>query len=518
MSLDKETSPLISKLKKLQSPPKGRRIFSWILFLSLIALFLILPMSASLLPTTVSNLLSKDSAKQIASVYGVDKANESTTASESSTQPNTALLHVTADMEDWEANRENKPTFLGLDKVWKPAQPMSSSHNFLSSDCKACHTKAFTKVQDSDCQSCHKNANQHFDHKQFSNSHNNVRCGSCHQEHQGDEGLKIQQKHFTESKCADCHQSLKADFPKTKLEDVKDFSKKHPEFNYLIAKGPEFKVLTSVRMPTQGTLSEKTNLKFPHDVHLAKKGIKSPQGTVTMKCADCHQTKADGSGFKTVNMKDHCQSCHDLRFEPMVSNREVPHGSVDQVLSTLREFYSYVQGNHVATENKPKVVGIQILKPGGQPTTSTESFMGSTGDAHSKASHAAISLFEKTTCKTCHVVTRSTAPGKPGTSGRDLPQWDIGKISPQHPWMKNNRFDHAKHQLAKCQDCHQAQTSKKAEDVLMPSIKACRTCHTGKSHESNKITSDCGTCHRYHQPAFKTEASPSPTASAPNTP
>lgn len=501
MSLDKETSLLISTLKKMQSPPRGRRIISWVLFLSIVGIFLVLPMSASILPTSVSHLFSKESTKPATAAYQANTSNPD-------------LLHVTADIEDWHAKRDYKPTFLGLDKVWKPSQKMSSAHDFLSSDCKACHTKAFTKVQDTDCQSCHKNANAHFDHKQFQSSHSNVRCGACHQEHQGEEGLKIQQKHFTESQCADCHQSLKADFPKTKLEDVKDFSKKHPEFNYLIAKDGDSKVLDSVRMPTKGTLSEKTNLKFPHDVHLAKKGIKSPQGTVTMKCSDCHQTKSDGSGFKTVNMKDHCQSCHDLRFEPMVSNREVPHGAVDQVLSTLREFYSYVQGNRVATENKPKAVGIQILRPGAQPVApNTENFMTSSGDAHSKATRAAISLFEKTTCKTCHVVNRSDAPGKQGTSGRDLPQWEIGKISQQHPWMKNNRFDHAKHQLAKCQDCHQAETSKKAEDVLMPSIKACRNCHTGKSHESNKITSDCGACHRYHQPSLKTAP---PASTTPN--
>ena len=60
-------------------------------------------------------------------------------------------------------------------------------------------------------------------------------------------------------------------------------------------------------------------------------------------------------------------------------------------------------------------------------------------------------------------------------------------------------FNHSVHKLAplQCNSCHDAEASTEAEDVLMPKIEVCSTCHAdpGVSH---RIESDCLMCHEYH--------------------
>ncbi len=499
MKSSKEKTSYLTQLSTLNGPLKGRRALSWALFLSILIIALIVPITASIAPEKVAAFVSKYpiSNKLLSYLPQAYQSNE--TSIESQVTSNKKLLNVTADVNGWHDERKTTPTFLGLDQVWRPGKSLQMAHQPWAADCKACHSSPFTKVQNSDCKSCHKNAGDHVDAHQFkSNTVSETKCTNCHKEHQGEDGLNKQNKHFMRKSCSECHGDIKSNFKDTKIENVTDFAKKHPDFNYQIAQSTIAGDTKDVRISSNTALIEKTTLKFPHSTHLDKRGIKSPKGKVTMKCADCHTPKPDGTGFQPMSMKQHCQSCHDLRFEPIASNREVPHGSVEQVLSMLREFYSYVQVNRVPVDARPKSVGIDIVRPGATKPN-TASFVTSGGDAHSKATRAAISLFEKTTCKTCHQVTRTSKAGRTGTPGRDLPQWDIGKVTPQHAWLKGAPFNHAKHALASCQDCHKANTSKKAEEVLMPSISVCRDCHTGQAHESNKVVSDCGLCHGFHR-------------------
>ena len=487
MESKKEKNVILEQLLRLKSPPKGRRFFSWLLFSGAIILCLVIPLLAS---------INTDNQKQPATVQ--QKYNQK-------------LLQVTADIDHWNVNRKANPTHLKLDQIWSPSKPLQSAHQPWSKDCKACHTAAFTNVKNEDCKTCHKNAGDHINKHQFkSTTTKEVECTSCHKEHQGEDGLTKQNKHFVGKGCVACHANIKSTFKEAKVENVEDFAKKHPDFQYQI-QSQESKVLKTIRMSPNLKIKEKNALKFPHDVHLDTKGIKSPKGKVTMKCADCHLAKSDGLGFEPTTMKDHCQSCHDLRFEPAVSNREVPHGSVDQVLSTLREFYSYAQSAKVPVDSKPSAIGIQILKLGATQSAPLN-FISSEGNAHNKASRAAVSLFEQTTCKTCHIVNRSSKSGRAGTSGQDLPQWEIEKIEPKHPWLKSQTFNHNKHKIGDCKDCHLATQSKKSEDVLMPSIAVCRDCHAGQKHEFNKITSDCGLCHGFHKkPSLKTDSTAIPS-------
>lgn len=507
-----DVNPILRELTRLKKPLAGRRLLSWILFLSLITIGLLLPVYSSMHPTDTEAFFNQHPKLQalIAKYYGTNTQKHMSSGvlhpTEFSNEKmawqarhNKKLDGLTTDIARWEQERTSLPTFMSVDKIWNPGHTLDQSHQAWANDCKVCHSLPFKQVIDKDCKSCHQNILDHVDPKLGKvNGLSDVECATCHRDHNDVDGLGLQNKHYMGHNCVDCHSNIKKSFAKTKTENVKDFAKKHPDFRYQIAQTLDATVLERTRLSKSG-LSEKSNLKFPHDVHLDKKGIKSPQdGKVVMECADCHTLKQDGMHFEPMTMKAHCQSCHDLKFEPAVSNREVPHGSVELVLNTLREFYSYVQVNTVPVDEKPLTPIINLVRPG-KDEPKVVSYVSSNGDSKGRASLAAVSLFEKTSCNLCHEVTKLGNKGKVGTPGQDLPQYKIADIAKPHPWLVNSMFDHGKHRMAECTDCHAAEKSKKSSDVLMPSITACRDCHAGKEPDSNKLVSDCGLCHGFHQ-------------------
>ena len=519
MAEKKEINPVIRNILKEQAPRKGRRILSWLLFLGLLASCLLIPLAASMSPQQIDAMRTQHPTIAKASDALIHKLIQyhivpPQPVPVADSEINKKLIPVTADTQNFRHSRSDQPAFLSLDKVWTPGHELDSAHKPWANDCKACHSMPFVQVQDKDCLACHKNVGDHVDRKlvtmspQANHAIGDQKCASCHRDHNGEDSLKRQNKNFMAENCASCHGDIKKSFAKTKTANVSDFDTKHPEFRYQLALSNKPDDLARTRLVKGEMLKENTALKFPHDVHLKADGVKSPKGKVKVDCASCHTLNSDGLGFAKVTMKDHCQSCHDLKFEPSVSNREVPHGSVELVLSTLREFYSYVQVNTVPVDNKPLTAPINLVRPGhDEPVVA--SFVRSNGSSRSRAADAAVSLFEKTSCKVCHEISRISEPGRQGTSGRDLPQWKVAPVTPSHPWLTQSQFSHAKHRLAECTDCHSAKTSKKASDVLMPDIKVCRDCHTGSTPVSNKLVSDCGLCHGFHMPGH-TPATASP--------
>lgn len=499
--------PIVKQIRNLQRPTHGKRWLSWLLFVSLLTICFLLPSYLSLFPETSAKFFEKHPQLLGVVSNAFSQASYKHNETTMSVKPNEALKKFTANTQVWQSERVTKPTYLGVDKVWNPGHPLDQAHQAWAHDCKACHSLPFVQVQDKDCKNCHQNAADHVDQKITTVSAlKEASCASCHRDHNGLDGLRRQNEQYMSTNCASCHSDIKKSYAKTETEDVKDFADKHPEFRYTLAESPTSEKLVRTRLSKQG-LVEKTGLKFPHDVHLDEDGVKSPDGKVDMNCASCHTLKADGQHFEPVTMKDHCQSCHDLKFEPAVSNREVPHGSVELVLNTLREFYSYVQVNTVPVDEKPLTPIINLVRPG-EDEPEVASYIRSNVSSRNQASFSAESLFEKTSCNLCHEVKKLIGQGKTGTPGKDLPQYEIGAITPSHTWLVSSQFNHAQHRLAECSDCHAAKQSKKAEEVLMPSIKACHDCHTGKQAESNKLVSDCGLCHGFHQSAHSLVTTP----------
>lgn len=507
--------PITAEIRRLQRPMAGRRLMSWLLFLVGFVGFLLAPMFASIysgdeaavarLPV-IGELVAGNAAESHSQFEG---RRPDPRATPDYAKGEAAGFYQLADMTNY---RAAAPTIMALDRWWNPG-PVASAHQPWANDCRVCHSGAFAQVKDADCLSCHKAISDHVDRKSVHDARLDVRCATCHLDHQGSFALAEQNKHSVGRDCADCHGDIKKSYAKTETANVRDFADDHPNFRVQMAvAAPTVDAmrvsLKRVRLPEKSLLSEPTNLKFPHDVHLDKQGVGSPEGKVVMKCANCHQPDPDGINFQTVNMKDHCQSCHALKMEPNLSNREVPHGSVTEVLDTLAEFYSFAGSVGSVPRGPEPLTKTIVIKRPGEPDLPPRSFVNTPGNNMSRASNAAIELFEKTSCAICHEVKRLAGPGKVGTPGRNLPQWSVAPIAPDHAWMPKSTFSHASHASAKCESCHAADKSSKASDVLMPGIDGCRDCHAGSKPVADKIVSDCSLCHGFHMPTAKPEPVP----------
>ncbi len=437
-----------AQVDALKKPLAGRRRWSWLLFVALLSIALLIP--------AVSSLMQKPAAT---------------------------------------AAGQPKPAAAGMDNWWNPG-PVSASHHRWAENCTVCHSQPFARVQDKDCQSCHADTRQHVANSEAHGKQSGIadlRCASCHREHQGEFGLLEQSRHFVGSQCSSCHADLKAKAPETALGNASNFADAHPDFRVQIATADGLQL----RQQQPGaTMSEPTPMKFSHAAHLAVGGIKAPQGTVEMQCSDCHRPTADGRHFEAITMAGQCQSCHALNFDPALPDRQVPHGDVDAVLSTLMEFYSF------KSQQAPSAVEVDSaanrFRPGktqAQPQAATPP---ATQDAKAQAAAAATRLFEETSCVVCHTVTSVAGPGPHATPGRELPQWKIEPPAAPHAWLPAARFDHSAHKSMDCTGCHAAAQSKQASDVLIPTIDTCRSCHAGSQAPVGKVPSDCGLCHDFH--------------------
>ena len=102
---------------------------------------------------------------------------------------------------------------------------------------------------------------------------------------------------------------------------------------------------------------------------------------------------------------------------------------------------------------------------------------------------AASNLFERQTCVICHEITLDPAEN-------EIP-WSVAPVKLTDTWMPKAVFSHERHDNMSCSDCHEAETSSVATDVLMPEIDSCQMCHGGE-HAQNLLQSNCLTCHEFH--------------------
>ena len=82
-------------------------------------------------------------------------------------------------------------------------------------------------------------------------------------------------------------------------------------------------------------------------------------------------------------------------------------------------------------------------------------------------------------------------------------QADLMPVNVPDRFLTSGYFNHEAHKREKCTDCHAADTSKAASDLLIPDLKSCRDCHLGATAVKTKkiVPSDCAMCHAYHVPA-----------------
>lgn len=403
------------------------------------------------------------------------------------------------------------------DSSWSPGA-LSTPHAALEANCKACHNKSFTAVQDTSCRSCHATTHDHADPRRLMSARPELdfgtrvrqavattfgrtpgRCVDCHQEHHGPQMVATAQQF-----CSDCHAALKSKLPDTHIGNVSDFTTGHPQFSaaVLTSPGPE---LRFTRASLDTNPQENTGLKFPHRLHLsttnavaqmARRQGQVQAGTNGLDCADCHTPNADGS-FKAVSMEQNCQSCHSLAFSRSDGSvRTMRHGDPASVVGELRDFYAV----------HPPAPPVGLLggrrRPGDYSAEMLRANFGSAvGTSAGRGDQAIRAVFEKGgACYDCHAV---IAPAGGGLNYR------IAPVSLPQRYMLKGWFDHRAHATESCSSCHAANASNSSADLMLPKIAQCRTCHMGDSgaHGTKaSLRSTCAMCHSYHMDPAGTAA------------
>ncbi len=392
------------------------------------------------------------------------------------------------------------PAPVKMDVLWNPG-PISSAHKNIGNQCQNCHTVPFQRVQDLACMSCHQNSGPHIpNHPALQASvFSGQRCASCHKDHQGEDGMKK----IDAVGCEQCHSNVREVAPTTTLPNVGDFGKEHPDFRLTMKTSAAPEVLQ--RFAHTPALKEASGLKFPHDVHLSTKGVRSPVGPadtggrVLLQCNSCHQLDSAKVRYQPIRMEQACISCHQLGIDAQNPTRQVPHGQPQAVVTALRDSFSTL----ALAKNPSQVVTVNSLLQGPRFTAASPVSSNTSRWVDDKSLAAATDMFEnpKGTCLTCHSIERMADKGADG-----LPNWKVQAVLSNDHWLPKSTFSHAQHANAACSSCHAAALSKSSTDILIPPITTCRDCHVG-SHprdqnalRPDKVISQCNSCHDFHAP------------------
>ncbi len=367
-----------------------------------------------------------------------------------------------------------------LKKSWQLGE-ISRGHQLISAKCDSCHQKPFEAAPDKACENCHKSAARHIKDKVLhTNAFKDMRCGECHHEHRGEA-----RQGTLNAQCVSCHARIKEKNDKTRLANIRDFSKDHPPFSLTFKTGHKDSDVVRIPQKDKAKLIEKPGLKFSHKIHLDKEGISSPEGDTVLECRDCHQLETDGARFRPISMEKNCQQsqCHALSFKPPVSKRQLPHGSEKKLMVALREYYATAAISKMAAGEKFQC---------GTGDVASKNRLEHALDCANRNAHANAEILFKpdSDCGECHEITHIV-------DDKDIP-WKVAPVTITSHWLLNSRFTHAKHSTAKCTECHDKALSEKSSDVAIPAIEKCRECHEGNRQAKNRINSSCDNCHRFH--------------------
>jgi hypothetical protein len=415
------------------------------------------------------------------------------------------------------------------------AGKISSHHAQFEQDCSRCHDKnaamgseltpaKFKSVLknrfrhgldfasiDNRCERCHEDEHPPIGLKKEYDLHEpNVvdkrACSICHMEHLGPGPMK----RVADSQCATCHNNqreMEASAQKGRTLPSAVFEARGPAHGQVVPavmrpKQGYTQVFASFhRDPARGghpefqLIREKTSdpdtLKFNHSRHFANDI--PPVNGQKLDCNYCHKPDPQGRFYLRINFDAHCQSCHALQFDERNPSLHLPHGDVNLVRTFLRTLpaqyaeLARTQGKG-GNYNDVKTFIAQQMNGLRRQFGSDEAFERAVFFETSpyKREDAAPSKANFSGCAHCHTV---TAEGRIPVVTTPV---QIDR------WILRANFTHAKHTSVSCEDCHQqARTSQLTSDVLMPAKQNCVVCH---SPETKKVSSDCITCHTYHEP------------------
>jgi predicted CXXCH cytochrome family protein len=379
------------------------------------------------------------------------------------------------------------------DALWSSG-PLHAAHRFIGNDCTACHVNPFERVRNSECEKCHADVQHHIDVRSADvRLFDKERCAACHFEHKEPATLVLRDQRL----CTDCHARLDKLKHNSLVENSANFGTDHPEFRLAVLR--EDDIVAPGQWEPQwldsgnpASLKEDSHLKFSHAQHLDPKGIKSPTGERVLQCGDCHRPNSSGREMMPIRMEVQCSGCHTLLFDENDPASGVPHGDLPRMFKVLREHFSQQYLDTTGRGRAPN----GLRRPGDETREISLAEQRRARDwADTEALKMARELLEKRVCVDCHTVTRVV-----GGTGFD--QWRVSPVRLTQNWMPRARFNHAAHTTQACTTCHEgAERSKVSSDILMPRLAKCRECHgDGDASDTNKLSSDCVLCHRFHLP------------------
>ena len=380
---------------------------------------------------------------------------------------------------------------LPSDALWLPG-PLHTAHQSIGGNCNACHGTTFSRVSNQACTGCHGDTQHHVPADSPARPlFASMQCADCHVEH----STPSQLVDTGSRRCVACHADLRKFDPQTSLQNATDFGSDHPGFSLALLEplreGDETVWHTRVeKADFRPRAEEHSNLKFSHEVHMDRQGIKSPTGDQVLECSDCHQSDAGGRNMLPIRMETHCSRCHSLRYDESDPTSAVPHGALPPVFTALQDHFSrmFLQP---AASGTPATAR---RRPGGEQAVLTRDEQHRALEWTTRQTmQAARELLEKRVCFECHTITHL-----PGLSGFE--QWRVEPVRLASSWMPQAQFNHAAHRSSSCVSCHRgAERSDSSTDVLMPEIRECRSCHGG-GRDKTRLASDCTLCHRLHLP------------------
>lgn len=402
-----------------------------------------------------------------------------------------AFLVVPALLLPAQSTREAlRAGWLPSDHAWSPGA-LHEVHGTIAARCEACHQMPFVSVRNGACLACHRaGLHRHVDAASpASAALDATRCVVCHSGHQPAPLVRTDA-----GSCVDCHARLERGSAGNSIGGISDFGRAHPQFRVsLLRPAAEGRPAAIERLQLETPLlREQSHLKFPHAKHLDPKGVKTLDGRRVLGCPACHLPEPGGRRMQPIVMETHCQGCHRLDFDPAFPDRQLPHRDVAALMNTLLEYYSarYLEG---WPDPGARPAGERFVALPGHALAPAERER-RLGLARARTAVIARDLVERRACAVCHEVRATPGAATP---------WQVTPVQPTRVWFPAARFDHAQHTtaLTPCAACHAAQRSTQASDVLMPPIQACRTCHAGNraaSAGAGKVATGCPACHAFH--------------------
>jgi len=393
----------------------------------------------------------------------------------------------------WTLHRDALPWWAS-DQIWSTGPLLPAHEVAIGSDCSACHQVPFQRVQDQTCTTCHRDMTDHA--VEPLNSHvglADIRCATCHKEHNTPVHITI----TADALCTDCHAA--PDWPENRLASAQGFTlATHPPFNVdlLVStqapRGTGLAYSWAWQSSPLADAEDRSNLKFPHDLHLDANKVQDMTSGDALSCGSCHRLQADQEHFAPIRMERHCRDCHDLKFDRNAPDRELPHANPAEALLTM-------EGHYMRLYADPDV---------GQPTRERRRLpdRGAAADtctgpaylcARARTAREAETQFTVRGCVTCHEVTVHETTDLLG-------RYQVAPVRLTPDFYTNARFNHRAHLTqrdatgdAACLTCHAADVSSASADVLMPDIDHCVTCH-GDHRQRGLIQLNCVDCHSFH--------------------